>query len=65
MKFVKIRCRNLLQNEMLEVLFMVLINGFFVKDCDLVVKLVVKMWLLEKKKEKVFFYEDNKNFCYG
>ena len=50
---VTTRCRNSLQNEMLEALLMVLINGLSVKDCGLVVKLAVKMWLAEKKRKKV------------
>ena len=49
---VTTRCRNSLQNEMLEALLMVLINGLSVKDCGLVVKLAVKMWLAEKKRKK-------------
>lgn len=49
MKLVKTRCRNSLQNDMLESLLMVLINGPSMKDCGQVVKLAVKMWLGERK----------------
>jgi len=53
MKLVKTRCRNSLQNEMLEALLMVLINGPSVKDCGPLVKLAVKTWLGEKKRKKL------------
>ena len=53
MKLVKTRCRSSLQNDMLESLQMVLINGPSVKDSGPVVKLAVKLWLGGKKRKKL------------
>ena len=52
MKLVKTRCRSSLQNDTLEALLMVLINGPPVKQCKPVIQNAVR-WIDEKKRKKL------------
>ena len=52
MKLVKTRCRSSLQNDTLEDLLMVLINGSPVKQCKPVIQNAVR-WIDEKKRKKL------------